>query len=231
MSLQGEWWIDDSGFVTYADGDVGDVNHESLAFYMGIGVDTAELYNATQTIKDELTFIYEWAMKHDARELEEFKEEFSDEEAPAELAMRVQELGVGDFDVMTGATLVALDGNEEGIEYFMTHKNVDARDYQIEKNGWIRVQNNNFQLWKLDDNALSRIQDMILEEYPEGENFLEDEFFIEELKPKGQYVSMTGDELVESGKSAGALLYAARRERGDWYNPSQTTRRRLRGHK
>lgn len=28
--LSGEWWIDDGGSPMYADGDVGDMNHEML---------------------------------------------------------------------------------------------------------------------------------------------------------------------------------------------------------
>ena len=35
---RGEWWIDDSGQLTFADGDVGDTNHEMIAFYAALGL-------------------------------------------------------------------------------------------------------------------------------------------------------------------------------------------------
>lgn len=37
--LRGEWWLDDSGQATFADGDVGDYNHEMVAFGSALGVD------------------------------------------------------------------------------------------------------------------------------------------------------------------------------------------------
>jgi len=37
--LRGEWWIDSVGNTTFADGDVGDFNHEALAFEAALGVD------------------------------------------------------------------------------------------------------------------------------------------------------------------------------------------------
>ena len=37
--LRGEWWIDNTGSTTYADGDVGDYNHEAIALEAALGVD------------------------------------------------------------------------------------------------------------------------------------------------------------------------------------------------
>jgi hypothetical protein len=36
---RGEWWLDDMGQTTFADGDVGDVNHEGYAFQCALGLD------------------------------------------------------------------------------------------------------------------------------------------------------------------------------------------------
>lgn len=46
-SLQGEWWIDDAGNVTYADGDFGDYNHAMIAFEnaLSISLEDANLPN------------------------------------------------------------------------------------------------------------------------------------------------------------------------------------------
>ncbi len=41
----GEWWIDDDGHVAYADGDVGDVNHEGHAWDVLYGQFCDELYS------------------------------------------------------------------------------------------------------------------------------------------------------------------------------------------
>lgn len=35
----GEWWLDDSGQTTFADGDIGDANHEMIAFQAALEID------------------------------------------------------------------------------------------------------------------------------------------------------------------------------------------------
>lgn len=37
-NMQGEWWIDDGGQETYADGDTGDYNHAMIAFETALGI-------------------------------------------------------------------------------------------------------------------------------------------------------------------------------------------------
>jgi hypothetical protein len=36
--LRGEWWLDDSGQSTFADGDIGDANHEMVAMESALGI-------------------------------------------------------------------------------------------------------------------------------------------------------------------------------------------------
>jgi len=44
MSLvRGEWWIDDDGQETFADGDIGDVTHEMVAFGRAANLDEEEM--------------------------------------------------------------------------------------------------------------------------------------------------------------------------------------------
>ena len=38
IDLRGEWWLDDSGQATFADGDIGDYNHIMVAFESALGV-------------------------------------------------------------------------------------------------------------------------------------------------------------------------------------------------
>lgn len=46
-SLSGEWWLDDYGQATFADGDgdVGDANHESIAFAAALGLPSGDNYD------------------------------------------------------------------------------------------------------------------------------------------------------------------------------------------
>jgi hypothetical protein len=48
---RGEWWLDDCGYETFADGDVGDANHEKIALEAALGLsdeneEDEEFYNA-----------------------------------------------------------------------------------------------------------------------------------------------------------------------------------------
>jgi hypothetical protein len=174
--LRGEWWIDDSGGATFADGDVGDQNHETIAFWSALGVDPDEAFSLGEILPNE---------------------GLSEEQASG---------------------LLEMGAEPKAVEFF-SGDGGDARDYMMVERAWIRVADNNFQLWNLDDEALGRIRDFINNEYPEDEDPLEDEFQIEELRKDGVHLSVSGADLIESGKSADALKYSAQRERTGMYNP------------
>jgi hypothetical protein len=55
---------------------------------------------------------------------------------------------------------------EDAIAYFAKGK--DPRDWALEKLGWIRVVNDNFQVWGIDSAKLDRILD-VAEQYREGD--------------------------------------------------------------
>ena len=40
--LSGEWWIDDTGYAEFADGDIGDYNHAGIAFTSALGINFEE---------------------------------------------------------------------------------------------------------------------------------------------------------------------------------------------
>lgn len=181
MSLRGEWWIDDSGGATFADGEIGDQNHEIIAFWSALGVDPDEAFSLGEILPDE---------------------GLSEEQASG---------------------LLEMGADSKAVEFF-SGDGGDARDYMMVERAWIRVANNNFQLWNLDDEALGRIRDFVSNEYPEDEDPLEDEFQIEELREDGVHLNVSGSDLLESGKSADALKYSARRERPGMYNPKASER-------
>ena len=176
--LRGEWWIDDSGTATFADGDIGDQNHESIAFWSALGVDPDEAFSLGDILPNE---------------------EFSEEQV---------------------AGLLEMGADPKAVEFF-SGGGGDARDFMMVERAWIRIADNNFQLWNLDDEALGRLRDFVNNEYPEDEDPLEDEFEIEELRKGGVHLSVFGADLLESGKSADALKYSAQRERTGMYNPPE----------
>jgi hypothetical protein len=179
--LRGEWWIDDSGGATFADGNVGDQNHEIIAFWSALGVDPDEAFSLGEILPNE---------------------GLSEEQASG---------------------LLEMGAEPKAVEFF-SGDGGDARDFMMVERAWIRVADNNFQLWTLDDEALGRIRDFINNEYPEDEDPLEDEFQIEELRKGGVHLSVSGSDLLESGKSADALKYSAQRERTGMYNPQTSER-------
>jgi hypothetical protein len=207
MSLQGEWWIDDTGYAQFADGDIGDQNHETIAFWAALGIDPEE------------SFLSKYGFERALESVTEYLQKTGDEFSPDEiLDSFLEALTPGYMTDAQAIGLLALGADSKAVNYFQKH-NGDAREFMMAERAWIRVDDNNFQLWTLDDEALGRIRDFINNEYPEDEDPLEDEFQIEELREGGVHLSVFGADLLESGKSANALKYSARRERTGMYNP------------
>jgi len=221
MGISGEWWIDDSGSETFADGDAGDQNHEYVAFWSALGVDEDEIrFNAADYILRELSDIMPEIERKDPERFEELSD-LSDREIADELAGELEEVdaGSGIPSVAAAAALVhAFEADSGAVDFFMGSGG-DARFYMMSARNWIRVARNIFQLDRFDDDALARIRDFILEQYPEDENPLEDEFEIEELREGGWHLTLTGEDILESGKTAAQLLFSGRRERPGFYNP------------
>ncbi|MBF0098706.1 MAG: hypothetical protein HQM05_15380 [Magnetococcales bacterium] len=215
MGLRGEWWIDDTGYAQFADGDIGDQNHETIAFQSALGIDLDEVLSNQQYALERIT---------------EYLNE-TDISLSAVLGITPVELLnslVTDInDILTGHLtetqilgLMALGADAKFLN-FIRRGQGDVRTFMMLEHAWIRVDDNNFQLWTLDDDALGRIRDFVSNEYPEDEDPLEDEFEIEELRKGGVHLSVSGTDLLESGKSADALKYSAQRERTGMYNPPE----------
>lgn len=207
--LRGEWWIDDSGGATFADGNVGDQNHETIAFWSALGVDpNEEAFSSKYATDRALESITEYLRETDTSfSPDEILDSFLEEQVTPGYMTEKHAIG-----------LLALGADAKAVEFFRNHSG-DARTFMMVEHAWIRVANSNFQLWNLDDEALGRIRDFINNEYPEDEDPLEDEFQIEELREDGVHLSVSGSDLLESGKSADALKYSAQRERTGMYNP------------
>lgn len=116
--LSGEWWIDDSGDATFADGDVGDYTHAMVALEAALGID------------------------------------LEDSNAPEIIPMEP-------LSPEAMAYLEEIDSPSEAVEFLKD--GADPRDYAIIHMGWIRVMDNNFQVWTFDNGALVRIGDFLSE--------------------------------------------------------------------
>lgn len=184
--LRGEWWIDDLGESTFADGDIGDYNHEMLAMEGALEVNLEEGH---------------WQLEKSGEEIAEALAAEPDFYASVlkDLGLTVEDLARGNYHEadltaeaiggleaaysMTPATVLAvkvLDGNVDAAKEMMT-SNLDAREYMMVHHNWIRVQGPHFQLWDYDLDAKERILDFLEEELPEDEPYDDATIEIEEL--------------------------------------------------
>jgi hypothetical protein len=193
--LSGEWWLDESGNSTFADGDVSDADHASIAFEAALGLS-----------EDEREEIF---AEHDIdihpgpgglplealgrAWLAENDEELRDSDD-------LRELGK-DFLVQHGANRKFLNWYEKTLQK-------DPRDYALKHMDWIRVQNDKFQVQKFDDSALHQIRNSDLwdnADEPEKLEFVNEPVEIEELS-SGRYVIVPYRVLFDSSMSAARIL-------------------------
>jgi hypothetical protein len=158
MGLDGEWWIDDSGQVLFADGDVGDMNHE---MYVIDGL--------TRTILDAIGGI-------------KYDEEYAGPMDTHDEAVR-EALGV-DKDAVWGDLRQALnekmketwpDEAQREAALDAAYNMSDAREYAIQYNGWKRLKGTNVETWTLTkddlDDIVAGIQDAADDEIPPKKKF------------------------------------------------------------
>lgn len=130
--LQGEWWIDDSGQVLFADGDIGDMNHEMYV-----------LDGLTRSILDAvggIPYDEEFAGPIDNYDVALRGALHVPAEAPAEALRAALEASVMLLWPDEAQRAAALDA-----AYDLT----DAREYAIQYNGWKRLKGTNVETWTL----------------------------------------------------------------------------------
>ncbi len=149
--LRGEWFIDSSGYATFADGDVGDYNHESYALQSKVPEELWERYDNGRLTKKQR-----------------------------------KEIG------------------EEFLQYM--EKGGEARQWMVEKEGWIRVHGSNFELLQLTEQQLDNITDFISEELSTYGDEPEEDFdiYIEEIST-GKTYEFSVQQLFSTHNQPGGL--------------------------
>lgn len=207
---RGEWWLDSGGHATFADGDVGDVNHEMTAFYAALGLDE-ESTTLQLSFKDALAAGVD-------------PEDYGGEdEFPIDVGVEPGPLGLAE-----AAALLVFGSDPHAVKWFATDKQADARVYAIQHMGWIRVkshgQSMEIEVWEFDDDALKRIRNAEelfegddWEDWPEGWPDCGDhpEANIEEVKT-GKYRSVPLKVLFKAPDATAIKAYCDRGARSSW---------------
>jgi hypothetical protein len=216
----GEWWVDDSGLGQYADGDIGDQNHEMVAFESALQMDLEEVdFHRRQAGLGTLDFEisangFDWEGMAEAY-LEEHEVEGGldhvnklSAEAWKNLA---DDLEVDDSllkagrDIALAFSWLAEHGaNMEFVKWWAEQKGTpDAREYALEKWDWLRVKGSNFETWVFDNKALERIrradiwEDAQTDDEEEVDNS-EDEVTVSELSTNKRFTVQLKELLNDS---------------------------------
>lgn len=138
--LSGEYWIDDSGSAFYADGDIGDYNHEMIVMERLIS-EILNCFNLDMEDQPSLDI-----SKHFFRIKETLKNPediIAFEDDPYDFIERyIKEKG--------------LEPADEIMDVF-TNYNTDPREFALKNWGWIRIQGNNIQTMYLTSQQLQNI--------------------------------------------------------------------------
>lgn len=169
-NLYGEWWIEDGGSVEFADGDVGDQNHESIAFQAALGVYFDDFHDTEsdieRNVEDILSIIRQdlIASADLADEFDKHVDEIDPDEAGEFFKEAARNIESGTLSELEAAILLGIGADSKAVKWFLESRMADAREYMITKHNWIRVQGHNFQMGEFDEDAKHRIADFLQEE-------------------------------------------------------------------
>jgi hypothetical protein len=173
--FRGEWWFED-GQAIYADGDVGDTNHEGRVINIlkmqivdELGGDTSNDVEYAGEFDDYADEIFEHiGGEFTPEELEDWKEgKYFD--------------AIKSYIVRAGS----MELKEKFLYAFSSNK--DAREYALKYWGWQRVKGNVIQTWTLTTQDLKNITSGLYEAYDEELNEPDAVFFIEVMTTRSFY--------------------------------------------
>lgn len=167
-TIRGEYWFDERGDTMYADGDVGDMNHEAYVIQRCTGQVISHFDLSFDLDEVSLESFESAILEHIISELdiedEDEKEEavFEIENDPANAIIKY--LVDNNFETPEDATDLVLMGYGSS---------TDAREYAIKKWNWARVHRDSIEVNKLDRETLKNVAkgiDSVLSEESIGDN-------------------------------------------------------------
>lgn len=205
----GEWWIDRDGQAEFADGDIGDYNHERLAMSSALGIHDESPYEYSRISDDQMVDAVRELPEDVQAELLDDYGASSPEELVAEhiggdkqqfLEEGMVDLFDGDINPTSMLAGIIMDADLDALKWFQENPSKDARDWAMENENWIRVQNKNFQLYTYDDDARDRIIEFLHEVMEEDDlefNIARRQSVtVEESRPDGQMFEIELKDLV-----------------------------------
>jgi hypothetical protein len=153
MEIKGEYWIID-GRADFADGDIGDKNHEMIAI--------------EHVCSKYLDDIYQYAKQIGIENLPSLS---SLEDEPVESTQSILNLvfrklfatGINGRPKYTSNNQIYLEiergcgVNGEALQVILQSNNSDPRLYVMKNEGWIAIRNNNIELYGIDQNKLKEL--------------------------------------------------------------------------
>jgi hypothetical protein len=178
--IRGEYWIE-NGNVNFADGDVGDYNHEALAWQSVAGSYLDEITTLADELKDiGSEFGYQLSY-----------ENHYDEINPEKIAELVRDLvwTLEEHKELSSGEAIELFCQKTKIPY-MAYKVIvgsgDSRNYVMQVNGWIAVRGMNIELFGYNEqkrkSLLSGLNEILDKENIDIQNPIEYEFEIYDHK-------------------------------------------------
>lgn len=207
-SIRGEWWIDDSGQAQYADGDIGDQNHEMIAFSSGLQMDEETIvdfgsYGVEVNANGidfagvgKIALVQKYRYPGDINAIDEWESDLN-----SEIIIFIKENvdsnitnDISDFLYELGYNyLIEQGANKQFLDWYRSkgnYTNRDFREYAMLYMNWIRVQGDHFQFNELDERTLKNIGNFVYEQVEEGgENpeESEDTLYLEQLSDKSYW--------------------------------------------
>jgi hypothetical protein len=138
----GEYWFDESGNTMYADGDVGDMNHESYV------IQRCALGIADKLGMDTYKFDINWPTDDDF--IDFLRDEYKDDDSI------IEKLDNYDYEEVILNIIGNTEENRGELKCALDHGG-DAREYAIKQWGWARVHGNHIEVKILDKSTLNRV--------------------------------------------------------------------------
>jgi hypothetical protein len=190
--MRGEWWIDSSGTAVFADGDIGDMNHE--------------MYVVDQLVRNALSeFDIEPENEEYAGTIDNYERQIRNFLVEEE---GIPEEHVGDVDLMktVKARIAHRFSNKDQLKDAVDTMfgRTDARVYALQWDGWKRVKGREVETWELTLQDLKLIGDGLWDAYGDE---CEEEMFNIEVQATRTYYTEVPWEVIRTDDLGALRLY------------------------